>query len=89
MAFAERPDQFRPLLPQRIARHAPFAGEVAHTKRFLERWCADRSFRAALREDPAAAAGRYGLAADPEILGFIAAIDKAIMESIAENTRDS
>jgi radical SAM family RiPP maturation amino acid epimerase len=70
-AFADRPDQFRPLLPQRIAHEAPFASEVAHTKRFLERWCADRTFRGALREDPYAAATRFGLAADPEEIRYL------------------
>jgi radical SAM family RiPP maturation amino acid epimerase len=71
-AFTERPDQFRPLLPQRVAHRAPFASEVSHTKRFLERWCADRSFRGALREEePHAAAARFGLDADPEEIRYL------------------
>ena len=38
---------------------------IAHAKRFVERYCGDAAFRAAVAEDAAGAAARYGLEADP------------------------
>ena len=45
-----------------------YASEVAHLKRFIERWRADVSFRKALPLDPAGVASSHGLLADPEML---------------------
>ena len=43
----------------------------AHVKRFRERWVADERFRAAVRDDPRAAAARAGLDVDPSPLAFL------------------
>lgn len=40
--------------------------DLGHTKRFIERWHADRRFREMLPSDPRAVAARYGLVRDPE-----------------------
>ncbi len=40
-------------------------------KRFRERWLADERFRAAVRDDPRAAAARAGLDVDPSPLAFL------------------
>jgi len=58
---------------QSLIRPAPvtdgaYAREVAQTKRFVERWRADRSFREALAQDAKGATTRYGLEVDPDFL---------------------
>ena len=66
--FRQHPDLFRPMIEPVPARTSPYAAELAHVKRFGERWRADRSFREALPVDPAAAVKHFGLEADPEEL---------------------
>jgi radical SAM family RiPP maturation amino acid epimerase len=60
--------RFRSLIEPRDARHVPYASDLAHVKRFGERWRADRAFREALPDDPKGVAARHGLQADVEAL---------------------
>ncbi len=71
VAFRHHPDYLRPLLDPVAARSVPWASGVAHSKRLLEYWMADREFRAALPNDPAGTVARYGLRADPEAVRFL------------------
>src|SRR6266540_4094981 len=71
VAFRHHPDYLRPLLDPVAARSVPWASGVAHSKRLLEYWMADREFRAALPNDPAGTVSRYGLRADPEAVRFL------------------
>jgi radical SAM family RiPP maturation amino acid epimerase len=70
-AFRAYPEYLRPLLDPVAARNVPWAGDVAHVKRFLEYFTADRDFRVALARDPCGTAARYGLGVDPEELRFV------------------
>jgi radical SAM family RiPP maturation amino acid epimerase len=70
-AFRDHPDYLRPLIDPVAARDVPWAGGVAHSKRLLEWWTADREFRHALPRDPAGTVARYGVRADPEELRFL------------------
>lgn len=45
-----------------------YISDVAHAKRFLERWSADSTFRAKLQDDPREAAREYGLLSDPGVV---------------------
>jgi radical SAM family RiPP maturation amino acid epimerase len=71
VAFRCYPEYLRPLIDPVAARDVPWASGVAHSKRLLEYWMADRDFRGALPRDPAGTAARYGLRADPEDLRFL------------------
>jgi radical SAM family RiPP maturation amino acid epimerase len=71
VAFRCYPEYLRPLLDPVAARTVPWVSGVAHSKRLLEYWMADREFRAALPNDPAGTVARYGLRADPEEVRFL------------------
>jgi radical SAM family RiPP maturation amino acid epimerase len=70
-AFCRHPEYLRPLLDPTAARDVPWAGHVAHVKRFLEYYTADREFRIAVAADPRGAAAQSGLTVDPEELRFL------------------
>ena len=59
-------DRFQSVIEPLAARAVSYADELAHVKRFGERWRADRAFREALAGDPRGVAERYGLRADAE-----------------------
>jgi len=60
--------EFPALLPPDSRVEPDYRRDVALTKRFLEYWCADPAFRAALPSDPRGVALAHGLQADPEAL---------------------
>ena len=62
----ENQEDIRPILWQRENADAEYRNDIGQTKRFLERFVADASFREALSEDPAEAMQRWGLQRDPE-----------------------
>ncbi len=66
--WLSQPDAFQSLIEPREAADVPYASDVAHVKRFAERWRADRAFREALPADPYGVAARYALRADPDEL---------------------
>ena len=70
-AFSTRADDFKPLLE--VSNPDPlYASEIAHTKRFLECWCADRDMRAAMdTSEEARFIQLYQLQADPEEIRFL------------------
>ena len=57
---------FPPLLPLDSLAGPEYRRDVANTKRFLEYWSADPTFRAELPNHPSAVAAAAGLEADPE-----------------------
>lgn len=60
------PEQVNILGPDATQVSAQYLREVAHTKRFLERWTMDPSFRDRYIEDPAAAVASIGLSLTQE-----------------------
>jgi radical SAM family RiPP maturation amino acid epimerase len=60
--------RFRPLLSPLDARAVPYAHEIAHVKRFAERWRSDRRFREELPRDPQGVTARHRIEIDPEEL---------------------
>jgi radical SAM family RiPP maturation amino acid epimerase len=60
------PQHFQSVVEPVAARRVAYASELAHVKRFGERWRADRAFREALPDDPRGAAARYRLPTDAE-----------------------
>jgi radical SAM family RiPP maturation amino acid epimerase len=66
--WLSQPETFQSLIEPREARDVPYAAELAHVKRFAERWRADRAFRDALPGDPHGVTKRHGLEADPDAL---------------------
>ena len=60
--------RFRPLISPLEARSVPYAHEIAHVKRFAERWRSDRRFREELPADPRGVTARHGIDVDPEDL---------------------
>jgi radical SAM family RiPP maturation amino acid epimerase len=58
--------EIRLLLKEKWAVGHDYISDIAHTKRFLERWVADPVFRADTLKDARGTAVRYGLQADPE-----------------------
>jgi radical SAM family RiPP maturation amino acid epimerase len=66
--LAENPEEFQSLIEPLEVRDGRYASDLAHLKRFIERWRADRSFREALPADPRRIAREYGLQVDPEVL---------------------
>ena len=60
--------RFVPLISPIEARGVPYAREIAHVKRFAERWRSDPRFRAELHADPQGATARHGIDVDPEEL---------------------
>ncbi len=55
----------RPILPNEGTADSEYLSDVAHAKRFLERWSADDVFRDKLLNDPQGTAREYGLQSDP------------------------
>ncbi len=49
--LTEEPQEFQSLIEPLQARDVAYASDLAHLKRFIERWRADRSFREALPAD--------------------------------------
>lgn len=62
------PAEIRPLLGDLSDIPADYIRDVAHTKRFLERWVADPKYRDAYHADPAAAIASLGLELTPDQL---------------------
>jgi radical SAM family RiPP maturation amino acid epimerase len=74
---------------QRVS--AEYLRDVAHTKRFLERWTMDPSFRDRYTEDPAAAIGSLGLVLTAEQLDPLLSYSLAteITERLAAGEQDA
>jgi radical SAM family RiPP maturation amino acid epimerase len=68
--LTERPQEFQSLIEPLQARNVAYASDLAHLKRFIERWRADRSFREALPSDAGRIAAEYELRANPEDLRY-------------------
>ena len=68
--FATFPGTFESLIDPRSRFEPAYASELAHLKRFIERWRADRGFRKALNIAPRATALEYGLEMDPEVIRY-------------------
>ena len=68
--LTEKPQEFQSLIEPLQARDVAYASDLAHLKRFIERWRADRSFREALPADAGGIAAEYGLRANPEDLRY-------------------
>jgi radical SAM family RiPP maturation amino acid epimerase len=64
-ALERHPDLYQPILDERDADPARLS-DVAHAKRFLERYTGDNEFREALPTGMHALAAKYGLKSDPE-----------------------
>ena len=82
-AWSAHSDSFQPLI-DRMPRDLPdslpgsdapigdhYASRIAHVKRFLERWTADRRFRQRLQTDPDALLEEYGIRVDPEEIRYL------------------
>ena len=63
---AAKDHDIRRVVRNRENADAEYRNDIGQTKRFLERFVADPSFREALSDDPAEAAQRWGLQRDPE-----------------------
>lgn len=68
--FGTFPGTFESLIDPRAPFDHAYASELAHLKRFIERWRADRSFREALVAAPSATALEFGLRTDPEVIRY-------------------
>lgn len=58
-------------------RDREYLSDIAHTKRFLERYVADDKFRKLLKDNPTEAGRRYGLKQDPEAIRLLWDADSA------------
>ena len=62
------PNELQSMISPLAPRDEAYAAELAHLKRFIERWRADAGFREALPNDPSGVAAQFGLTTDPELL---------------------
>jgi radical SAM family RiPP maturation amino acid epimerase len=68
--FATFPGTFESLIDPCVPVDPEYASELAHLKRFIERWRGDRAFREALSLSPQRTALEFGLRTNPEVIRY-------------------